>query len=170
MKIIFTRSNTPFSWLIRWGFKTDVSHFAIVFDSPAGGIMFESNLLGTHPKFYRTAQKHMTVVNAFDIPVTTAQEDFIWDEVVDKYDGKDYDFPGFFYFVWRGFLLKFFNVPLPRKNVFAKTGMYLCIALFEIIEPYTPIGLSQKIRDTDLEITPPHVIRDLLKDFNLEES
>ena len=168
MKLIFTRSKTPFSWLIRWGLSTDVSHFALVFNSPAGGLMFESNLLGTHPRFYKTAQKHMTIVNEFDITMDVKDEDKIWDEVVDKYDGKGYDFPGFIYFCWRGFLLKFFNLPLPKKNAFAKPGMYLCISLFEIMKCHIPPVLRDRISELDLEMTPPNVIRDLIIDFKLE--
>jgi hypothetical protein len=128
----------------------------MVFESPAGGIMFESNLLGTHPKFYRTAQKHMTVVHEIDLPISVGQEDAIWDKVVDQYDDRGYDYGAFMYFCWRSFLRKLFRIPLPMTNPWSKGDHYLCDELYRAVE-----SVARSV-DVDLSITPPHQLYELL--------
>lgn len=158
MRLIWTKSDLILSKFIRWGLNTDCSHFAIVFDSPAGGLMFESNLLGTHPKFYRSALKHMEVVHEIELDIPLDVEDKIWDSVIDKYDDKSYDYGAFFYFCWRALLKKLFKIPFPSKNKWAKNDSYLCDELYQVMENYV------KDLKIDLAITPPHDLYELLKD------
>ena len=164
MKLIWTKSNRPLSVLIRWILNTDCSHFAIVFNSPAGGLMFQSNLLGTHPKFYKTAQKSMAVVHEINLDISVDQENKIWDIIVDKYDGKSYDFGAFLYFGWRALLRKIFKKPLPTNNPWAKEENYLCDEIYEALEDIAP-----KV-SLDLSITPPCNLYKELKDiYKIEE-
>ena len=130
MRLIFTKSSLPLSVLIRWFLNSDCSHFAIVFNSEGGGLMFESNLLGTHPKFYKTASKHFTVVHDIELKISPDAENHIWDVIVDQFDGARYNFKGFAYFCWRAFLLKAFKKPLPKINPWSMPGSYLCEQVF----------------------------------------
>ena len=57
MKLVWSASKNPLSCLIRFVTGQDCSHFSFVFESRASGLMFESNLFGTHPAFYRTSLK-----------------------------------------------------------------------------------------------------------------
>ena len=107
---------------------------AIVFESRDGGLMFESNLLGTHPKFYKTAQKHMTIVHEVTIPFTLEQEDHAWDLMVDKFDGKPYDYKAILYIGWRRILNRCFKIPIPEINPWRTQGAYFCDELYEILE------------------------------------
>jgi len=158
MKMIWTKSALPFSKLVRYGLGTDCSHFAIVFDTPAGGLMFESNLLGTHPKFYKSALAHMEVVHQIDLPLHIVDEDEVWDEVVARLDGREYDWGAFFYFCWRGALKKFFARPLPKKNAWAKDGTDLCVEVFSAVKKYTAL----KDVAIELSMTGPHELYLLL--------
>lgn len=125
--------------------------------------MFESNLLGTHPKFYRTAKQHTKVVTELELNLTLVEEDALWNKIVDTYDGKDYDFPGFFYLSWRVLLYKLFKCSLPKKNVLAKTGMHLCVAVLDAVDEYLPTELQSALADIDVEMTPINQLRDILK-------
>lgn len=131
MTMVWTKSNTPLSYLIRAVTGEPVSHFAFVFNSPGGGLMFESNLLGTHPKFFKTAQKHCTIVQKIELPpLPTELEDQVWDEVVSKYDGKGYDFAGAIYLGLMILRERIFKIPRPKKNAWSKPDTYFCNELY----------------------------------------
>lgn len=134
MKLIFTKSKLPLSLLIRAITGEDCSHMALVFESRSGGIMFESNFLGTHPKFFRNASKHFTVVHALEIPMTVEQEDHAWDTMVDAFDGKNYDFGAAIYLGWRILLYRWFRRPVPKVNCWQTKGAFFCDEVYQILE------------------------------------
>ena len=154
MKLIWTKSNLVLSIFIRWGLKTDCSHFAIVFESPAGGLMFESNLLGTHPKFFKTAKEHMTVVHQIYLPLSVDVENTVWDIIVDKYDSKSYNFRAFLYFCWRGILKRVFGKPFPLKSKWSTPGSDLCGQVYQAL---VDAGVCPDL-GIDLSISSPHEI------------
>ena len=159
MKLIWTKSSALLSKAVRWGLGHDCSHFAIVFNSPAGGLMFEANLLGTHPRFFKTALAHgMEVVHELDLPISVEEENSVWDHVVDALDNKEYDYKGFLYFAVRGFLWRFFRVPFPTKNKWAQRKTYLCVAIFNAVKKYTVL----KDVEMDISMTAPHALYSLL--------
>lgn len=152
MKLVWTKSNRILSKLIRWGLGVDCSHFLIVFESPAGGLCFESNLLGTHPKFWKTDKKTLTIVHQIDLPLSVEVEDHVWDVVVDKYDGKGYDYYAFAYFAWRVLLKKCFNIAMPPKNKWAQNGSFLCD---EVYVALIDAGVLPDL-GIDIAISSPH--------------
>lgn len=152
MKLIWTRSNLILSKLIRWGLGVDCSHFAVVFNSPAGGLMFESNLLGTHPRFYRTAQKHLEIVHEIELGISVELENKFWDRIVDHYDDKGYDYGAFFYFCWRVILHRMLNKPIPKINKWAKDDRFLCDEVYIALKEE---GLVPDL-NIDLAMTSPH--------------
>lgn len=162
MKLIWTKSKLPLSVLIRNFLGSDCSHFAIVFESRGSGLMFESNLLGTHPRFYKTALKHMEVVHELDIILTIEQENDIWDEIVEKFDGRKYNYKGFLYFCYRAILKKLFKMPLPDKNIFSQPGTYLCDQIFEALGI-----LSKEEIGIDLAMVSPQHLYEYAKDWVL---
>jgi len=157
MKLIWTKSRMPLSKMIRWAFSIECSHFAIVFESPGGGLMFESNLFGTHPTFYRNSLKNHELVHSIDIPLSVKKEDAVWDIVVNLLDGKTYDFRAFVYEAWRALLFKLFKIPIPEKNVFEKPDSYLCVEIYDAI--MHEIGLPISI---DTGMINPHQLYDLI--------
>ena len=160
MKLIWTKSSAPLSALIRWGLSTDCSHFLIVFNSPAGGLCFHSNLLGTHPKFWKNTKKQLSVVHEIDLDLPIEVEDRVWDIVVDRYDGKGYDFKAFAYLGWRIILKKLFNKPMPVKNKWAEDQKFLCD------EIYAALVECQVVPDLgiDIAMSSPHEIFELLSE------
>jgi hypothetical protein len=134
MRIIWTKSTMPLSYLIRFITGEDCSHLALVFESRDGGLMFESNLLGTHPKFYKNAAKHFTIVHEMKVDATVEQEDAAWDLMVDQFDGKSYGFMAALYLAWRKILLRAFKSPMPMVNAWATDDTYFCDELYLILE------------------------------------
>lgn len=159
MRMIWTRSKQPFSRVIRGQLGQDCSHFALVFDAVAGGLMFESNLLGAHPKFLKTSLKHIEIVHSIDLPLSIEKEDAVWEDIVNRFDGQPYDWGAFFYFCWRVVLKKLFWRPIPKKNAWARDGENLCIELFEAVKKHT------KLKDIEIDIPmiSPHELYNLLE-------
>ena len=160
MKLIFTKSKLPLSVLIRSFLNSDCSHFAIVFDVRGAGLMFESNLLGTHPRFYKTALKHMEVVHELNLSLSLEQENDVWDEIVEKFDGRKYNYKGFAYFCYRAVLKKVFNKPLPPKNIFSQCGTYLCDQIFLALGILTKEEIA-----IDLAMVSPQELYEYAKDW-----
>lgn len=133
MRLIWTKSKRPLSVIIRFITKDDCSHFAFVFESAAKGLMFESNLLGTHPSFYQSSLKTHTIVHELDIPLTVETEDKIWDIVIQKYDGKKYAFKAALYLGWRKLLFRILRTPIPLKNKWADESEYFCDQVYDVL-------------------------------------
>lgn len=126
MKLLWTKSSLPLSKLIRWGLKEPTSHFVIVFDDK---LAFHSNLSGTHIEWYNTFQKHCEIVYEINYPLPLDKEEEVYQNILNSYNEKSYDYPGFLYFIWRGILFRFFNKPFPTKNPWGKEDSYLCTEL-----------------------------------------
>lgn len=133
MKLVWLKSTEPLSVVIRFITGQDCSHFAFVFESAAQGLMFESDLLGTHPEFYTTEMKNHTLIHSMDLPLTVEQEDTVWDLVVQQYDGHAYNYLGALYLGWRYILKRLFKIPLPAQNRWATPGTYFCDQVYEVL-------------------------------------
>ena len=131
IQVIFTRSSSFLSKIIRFLSKEPVSHVAIVFDNK---IVFHSNLYGTHPDWYSTFIRDNEIIFILDYKYTLEQEEEIYLKIR-QYDSRWYDFGGLFYFLWRGILYRLFNVPIPKDNLFGKKDQFLCTELAKIIDP-----------------------------------
>lgn len=130
----------------------------LVFDSRDGGIMFESNLMGTHPKFYKSAQKHFTIVHEIDLKAKVEEEDAAWDLMVDTYDGRPYAFKGALYLAWRLILRKCTGRPLPAINPWNQSGTYFCDQIYEILEK---VGLKEI--GVEVGMQTPHAVFEALQ-------
>jgi hypothetical protein len=160
MKLIWSKSKLPLSVIIRAVTGEDCSHFAFVFETRGAGIMFESNLIGTHPSFFKNSLKSHTIVHEIEIPLDMNTEDLIWDACVENFDGKPYDFLGIVYLGWRKLLLRFLGKPLPEKNKWSREGALFCDELYSILNiipefPFLPVMNGMQT---------PHDIWDKLKD------
>ena len=133
MKLLWTRSKNPFDWLILKVTGQDCGHFAFLFETAGGGMVFESNLLGTHPAFYKTWMKNRTIVHSKDIPISLEDENILWDKWVDLYDGQPYDLPGCIYAGLMIFRLKFFKIQKPKVNAWGSKKAYYCDEVYQLV-------------------------------------
>ena len=163
MKLLFVKSNKVGSRVIRWGLRSDCSHFAVCFDedSLGSGIVFHSYGLGTKLEWLGEFDKHFEVVHAleFKTKLAVCDEETIYQRLLQLYSGKRYDYPALAWWTWRALLNRLFGVPIGVKNRWSVEGMLLCTAVaggIEWIKKYC----SEK--NVDLEMIPPHDLYDLL--------
>lgn len=158
MKLIWTRSIKPLSVFIRHLTGEDCSHFAFVFETEYGGEMFESNLLGTHIRFFKNAKKHFEIVHQIDLPLDRETEDVLWERIIDKYDDKPYDFKGALYLGWRLLLWRSLRFPIPKINAWSNSNAFYCDEIYDALDGIpgvprigasggmeTPYGVFQKL-------------------------
>jgi len=161
MKLVWTKSKSPISIVIRIITGDDCSHFAFVFEKAAKGLMFHSNLLGTHPKFFQTAKKHFDIVHEKEAALPIELEDQLWDLIVEKYDGKPYDLGGVFYLGWRKILNRILKTPMPLKNKWASAEAFFCDELYEIFNSVP--GFPKVVEGGGMDT--PHDVWEKLKDW-----
>jgi hypothetical protein len=128
--VICTKSSSVLSKIIRWAFNEPVSHFAVVMD---GKIVFHSNLLGAHLNWWSNFSKHCEVVLRKDLDLTLIQEESVYQSLI-QIEGKPYDWSAFFYFIYRGLLLRLFKIPIPETNIQKNDGGFLCVEIAKCFE------------------------------------
>ena len=135
MRLVWTKSTLPLSVVIRAITGEDCSHFAFVFDSPGGGMVFQANLLGCGPEFFAKFKSACTIVHEVTLDVPTEIEDQVWDLVVSNYDGKPYGYKSCIYLGYRILLRRIFGIPMPDKNPYVSSGAFFCDELYACLAP-----------------------------------
>jgi hypothetical protein len=153
MKLIFTKSSSPLSVLIRWGLREPFSHFAVVFDEK---FVMHSNLYGINLAWLRTFLKHSEIMAEIPVPISLDHEEILYRNLLDSYDGRHYDYGAFLFFMWRGFLNRIFKIPFPRKNRFGNKEAFLCTEVALLL----PLGLQLP---QDLGMISPYRLYNILK-------
>jgi hypothetical protein len=132
MKLLWTRSKTPLSAMIRWMTDSDCSHFAIHFETL--GLVLQSNLIGVHLAIVRDFVSVAEVIHFADVKnITPERESSICLLMMKEIAGRGYGFKALLYFAWRQFLKKFFNKELPEKNSWADSREFLCTMIYDKI-------------------------------------
>lgn len=138
MEILFTRSNSPLSRIIRHLTKEPVSHCAISIN----GWIIHSNLYGIHAD---PIEKFTSEV-IYRVPVEYNAEALI--SALAAYQGKHYDFGALLYLGLRSVC-----PVLPKKNLWQTTGMFLCTEWVTTVldekedSMITPYQLYLKLKD-----------------------
>lgn len=135
MRLLFTSSPNAVDWLIKLVTGEDCAHMALLFESRSGGgVVFEANLLGTHPAFYKTWMKRgRRIVHSIEFQTTLVWEDAVWEAWVEKFDGRGYDFGGVLYLGLAKLMKRWFNRPLPKKNRWAKRQAFFCDEIYQLV-------------------------------------
>ena len=150
MQIIFTKSNSAVSRLIRWISNEPVSHVAIVFD---GKLVFHSNLLGVHIKWYNSFKKHNEIVFEKTYDLSLDKEEELYQQIINQFDEAPYDYGALLYFTYRGCLYKFFGLPMPKNNILGSKQAFLCSEILGCLGNYV---IPKP--EFDLQITTPYQI------------
>lgn len=157
MRIIFTANRSLFSRVVRWTFREPASHVALVFDNDLW--LVQSNLLGMNIRIFEPFIQNHSIIDSLDYDLDLAHEEEIFQSVIRITAEQEYDWPGFIYFAWRGFLLRLFGLSLPEKNEFGRDRMNLCTEMVS----YLPEWLTGISKGTDLGIMTPWKLRNLLR-------
>jgi len=150
MKILFTRSKSPLSWLIRAVTREPVSHCAVLYN----GLVAHSNLLGLHLTGENHFRETTEVVYEVTIPSIDQHEDHqkFW-KLLDEEEGSLYDFGALLFLGFCLILRSIFKIPLPKSNLWAASGMFVCTEwVTEVVSEeedamITPYGLYLKLKE-----------------------
>lgn len=157
MRIETSKNNLPLSKVIIWGTNSKSSHFITVFDEK---FVIHSNLFGVHPKWYKSFLKQNEIIESVEIECSLELEERTYISLLDSEDGKGYDIPALIYWTYRGFLYRYFNVPLPKRNIWSSDRLLLCLAIYGKL-PYELTG--QKIDEDELEMMTPDQLMGIIK-------
>lgn len=150
MKLIWVEGSAPLSKLIMWGLDEPVSHFAIALDDK---IVFHSDLTGLHIVWKNTFDKTRKTIFEYDLTLPLEQEEAIYQNILNQYDGSSYDFGAFIYFGWRALLRKVFKKEMPQKNPWGNKNHFLCDEIIQLL-PVEFIG--QELKKADLAMKSPY--------------
>ena len=156
MKYLFVKSDKIGSKIIRWGLKSQSSHFAVCFDEDMGpgcGIVFHSyGSKGTHLLWLSDFLQTYQVVYAVE-PFEPTEES-VYRAILSQDRGQGYDFKALLWWAWRGFLARFFGIPIPSSNSWQQNGYALCTKLAE-----GPLKLSgMDLTGIDFEMISPDAL------------
>lgn len=152
LKLMWTKSSNSFSKFIRFVTGEDCSHFSFAFVND--GIVFESNLLGTHPVFLQTTLKTHTIIHEIDLLVTEDQYNTVWDRVVNVFDGRAYDYWGALYLGFWKLKYKFLKGRMPAINKWASDDKFFCNEIFDVLNELPQLN---KIKVSGSMMTPHDV-------------
>ena len=119
MQIIFTKSNSILSKIIRSITKEDVSHTALLVDDKW---VIHSNLLGVRIDYLYNFVTHCQIVDTVELP----NNNFPLYKTLRKKQGSLYDFGAFLFLGLVLILRRFFPRFVQKRNLWQTTGMFLC--------------------------------------------
>jgi hypothetical protein len=124
MQVIFTKNNTFISKLIRKVTKEPVSHCGILVNDT----VIHSNFLGLQIEPLLKFKKHSEIV--FRVQLNADDEMLGKAEKLKTTKRRSfYDYGAITFLAISLILRNYFKVPLPKSNLWASTGMYLCTEL-----------------------------------------
>lgn len=136
ISLLWTTTSHPLSVFIRWVFREDVSHFAILMDNR---VVFQSNLYGMNLCWYSKFLSDSLVVTRMDLPLNLEEQEALYLRVTDKFQhNSNYDYGAFLYFGLCGIRHRLFGTPFPSKNAWGGTG-FLCTEVGEVLKGFVAV-------------------------------
>lgn len=159
MRILFTKSDTILSKLIRNVTEEPISHCALEFNfSSCYRYVVHSNIKGLHKEPLCSFKETSEVVFALERKENNFFQDVndFWklQRLLEKYPKAPYDFGAFLFLGASLFLRDRLNLPLPKSNLWQSSGMFLCTEwVSEFVNEkddsmVTPYQLYLEIKDT----------------------
>lgn len=134
---------------MRWGLNEPISHVAIELKN---GFVVHAHLLGGLKIDWHTDfRKENEVVYELHSGVLPEKETV--QDLLDAHAGSGYDYWAFAYFGWRALLRKFFGIPFPRENKWARRHAFLCTEWLTVLygqqerAMITPYQLLKELSD-----------------------
>jgi len=165
MIFIWSTNNHWGSRLIRWGLGEPSSHFAICFfEDEACATVLESRLdTGVDTCSLQDFMRRNDIVHMLQCPIEKDEEPGLFRHVYDSSQGICYDYPAIMYWLWAGFMRKFFNRPLPKVNDMDRTEMMYCVEIVQLLEDYLE-DIGADLSDYDIAMLSPEQIYLILSD------
>ena len=160
------------SRVIRWGLGEPSSHFAMCFfeDQPACATVLESRLdNGVDTCSLKDFQSRNKIIHMLQCPMDGDQEADIFRNVYDSINGVQYDYPAILYWIYVGFMRKFFDKPLPKVNEMNRTEMMYCVEIIGLLNEYlNDLGID--LEDYDISMLSPEQIYFILYESEMFRS
>jgi hypothetical protein len=142
MMFLWTTAPKIGSKAICWALEEPVSHFSMVFDeSESGfGIVFQSTLSnGVGFDWFRDFyQAHRIIYALRPKPITFQEEEKIYQSIVSRSYGAQYDWPLFAEFGFYAIRRRVTGQPLPARGRLGSKSAYLCTELGQSLHEFCP--------------------------------
>ena len=139
MILIWSTNNAWGSRLIRWGLDEPSSHFAVCFfeDNPSHATVIESRMMdGVDTCSLKDFHRRNEVIHMLQAPITADEEIELYNHLYNSTKGVEYDRPAILYWIYAGFMRKFFDRKLPKENIMDRRELLYCVEVLEILENY----------------------------------
>lgn len=138
-----------------------VSHVGILFESL--DLVIDSSTTGVKITRRKTFIRKNTPLLEINLDDYRFDELVIFNEILDKIEGKGYDFGAYFWFVLEGIKHKFFRKKLPVVNPNQNEDQVLCTEIFYPIFPYLLLK-NIDLYKYDLAALTPYMLYRIMKD------
>jgi hypothetical protein len=136
MSVLFTKSDSPLSRLIRGVTGEPISHCALRWDE----LVVHSNLRGVHITHLHSFTKQSEIL--YEVPVIEDRNKLT--DLLVNAEGSLYDVGALLFLGLTLWCRRYLHLPLPKSNLWQASGMYLCT---EFVTKYID-------REEDSMITP----------------
>lgn len=119
LKASFCRGHSPLSGLICALTQEDVSHVVLEYE----GYVLQSNLLGVHWDPLAAFEEHASILRSVELKEDLPRLLRLTAQYANK---ANYDLGGLLYMGLRFAARDYLGLRLPKKNLWAATGMFLC--------------------------------------------
>lgn len=154
MKLLFTKNNTIFSKLIRYGLKEPVSHVVLQFNN---GTIIHSDSFGVSIQWSNDYLKKNKVLFSIDYKVNVSDEEII-EHIMNNVASRSYDFAAVMYFTWSVLLYKI-SGKWKTHNEWNDKNNYMCTEMVQLL----PGKIQDVLEGYDLSITSPYKLYNILK-------
>ena len=149
MKILFTKSDSLLSKIIRGITKEGSSHTAI----DTGLVIVHSNLLGINLEWTRFFKRKCVIVHTLERVTPSIDKDMArLDETLTAQEHTPYDFGALLFNGLALLAKRLVGSPMPKVNLWQTTGMHMCTEFVEEVVSMendamiTPEGLYNKLK------------------------
>jgi len=160
MKLLWSNCNLPLSTIIQLATGQKESHFSIVFNDK---LVIQSNLYGVGLAWFNSFRKKHNIINEITVICPLEKEEEVFSNIMDQFDGKNYDFFALLYFGWSILKNRIFHTPMPKVNKWGRADWYLCNEIYACL----PSWLVPKI---EMDMVTPGDLYKLISAFHLDKA
>lgn len=141
MIFMAVQGKLPLSRLIRWGLKSEASHFVAGFGARTA---IHSNISGVNLEYFPYVVNKYHIVKTAEVPLSLKDEDEVFEAMLGAGYKKPYDFKAFAYWVIAVLKNRLFGKPFPKTNAWNEEGKYLCVGMAYTMPKWLVGDLSER--------------------------
>lgn len=156
------------SKLIRWGTRSETSHFAIGFDLGGRGVdILESTFSqgGVRQITYEYFKTYQQITQELHVPLPPNTERELFNLVLDRVKGKKYDNNAIAYWGIRLVMNRYMCIPLPSHNQWGDRDRLYCVEVLSALREWLAgVGV---VFDKEIEMIHPGEAFEYLKQIRI---